>query len=236
MAWFRLFDRHVAPFKPSQAQKFDALLPLLTTAACKHVQPVVRSPGLDPYTRAKVSLIRHFDKTPRDLARECRKLDSLGDMLPSDMLEHIYGLLPDPKIIYEVIFLDLLPPAARHAALQHSYLPAMATAADKIILEGATASPSVASVSELAAATASLAVEDISAVTSGRSQQPSRGRDRDSRPPRALRFLCSNHARWGRNAHRCGDPATCHMKDLIRPRQEGLPLSRPASGNGQAGG
>ena len=40
VAWFRLFDRHVAPFKPSQAQKFDALLPLLTTAACKHVQPV----------------------------------------------------------------------------------------------------------------------------------------------------------------------------------------------------
>ena len=137
VAWFCLFDRHVAPFKPTQAQKFDALLPLLTTAACKHVQPVVRSPGLEPYSKAKKSLIRNFDKTPRDLARDFRKLDSLGDMLPSDMLEHIYGLLPDPAVIYEVVFLDLLPPAARHAALQHSSLAAMAVAVDKIVLEGA---------------------------------------------------------------------------------------------------
>ena len=57
VAWFRLFDRHVAPFNPSQAETFDALLPLLSTAACKHVQPIVRAPGLDPYSRAKSSLI-----------------------------------------------------------------------------------------------------------------------------------------------------------------------------------
>ena len=195
MAWFRLFDRHFAPFKPSQAQKFDALLPLLTTAACKHVQPVVRSPGLDPYTRAKASLIRHFDKTPRDLARDFRKLDSLGDMMPSDMLEHIYGLLPDPAVIYEVVFLDLLPPAARHAALQHSSLSAMAAAADKIVLEGA---PSSAVVSSVAATLddVHLEGEEVAAVSS-RHFSP---RDR---PQRAPRFLCSSHARWGRNSFRC---------------------------------
>ena len=226
VAWFRLFDRHVAPFKPSQAQKFDALLPLLTTAACKHVQPVVRSPGLDPYTRAKTSLIRHFDKTPRDLARECRKLDTLGDMMPSDMLEHIYGLLPDPSVIYEVIFLDLLPPAARHAALQHSSLPAMATAADKIVLEGASASVSAVT----AAVDAVELGHDVAAVSARRSPPRSR-----SRP----RFLCSSHARWGRNSFRCADPSSCHMKDLVRPRQDRPPPrrdQRPSPGNGQAGG
>ena len=78
VAWFRLFDRHVKPFKPSQAETFDALLPLLSTAACKHVQPIVRSPGLDPYTRARSSLIRHFDKTPRDHAREFRSFGVSG--------------------------------------------------------------------------------------------------------------------------------------------------------------
>ena len=183
---------------------------------------------MDPYTRAKVSLIRHFDKTPRDLARECRKLDSLGDMMPSDMLEHIYGLLPDPSVIYEVVFLDLLPPAARNATLQHSSLPAMAAAADKIVLEGSSVAP-VPSVAAVASAAASLAIEDVSAISSQRGQ---RSRER---PPRALRFLCSAHARWGKNAHRCGDPSSCHMKDLIRPRQDQPLPPRAAPGNGRAG-
>ena len=234
MAWFRLFDRHVIPFKPSSAEKFDALLPLLTSAACKHVQPIVRAPGLDPYSKAKASLIRHFDKTPRDRAREARRLDSLGDMMPTDMLEHIYGLLPDPSIIYEVLFLDLLPPAAKDAALQHSSLPAMAAAADKIVLEGSP-SANVAAVSELASAASTLALDDTPSVNAASRPPPSvRGRDR---PPRALRFLCSNHARWGRNAFRCSDPSTCHMKDLVRPRSspDQSTASRSSQGNGRAG-
>ena len=153
-------------------------------------------------------------------------------MMPSDMLEHIYGLLPDPKIIYEIIFLDLLPPAAKDAALQHSSLASMASAADKIVLEGSPANaPAVA---EIAAATAALSVDDVAAVSSRRQQQPS-SRPRDARPPRALRFLCSNHARWGRNSFRCADPSSCHMKDLIRPRQDPSTSARPAQGNGQAG-
>ena len=124
-------------------------------------------------------------------------------MLPSDMLEHIYGLLPDPAVIYEVVFLDLLPPAARNAALSHSSLADMAAAADKIVLEGSTGSPST-SVSQVSEATAALALDEVSAVTSR--TRPSRGRD--ARPPRALRFLCSTHARWGRNAFRCADPVS----------------------------
>ena len=130
-------------------------------------------------------------------------------------------------MIYEVVFLDLLPAAARHAALQHSSLSAMAKAADKIVLEGASASVS--------AVTASLDAvrldEDVAAVSSRRSPQ----RPRSQRP----RFLCSSHARWGRNSFRCADPSTCHMKDLVRPRQDRPPPrreQRQSPGNGQAGG
>ena len=236
VAWFRLFDRHVIPFKPSSAEKFDALLPLLSAAACKHIQPIVRSPGLDPYSRAKTSLIRHFDKTPRDRARECRRLESLGDMMPTDMLEHIYGLLPDPKVIYEIIFLDLLPPAAKDAALQHSTLSAMATAADKIVIEGSsTGAAASAAVAEVSASVAAIALDDVAAVSVPDRRQSSR--PRDSRPPRALRFLCSTHARWGRNAFRCSDPSSCHMRELVRPRQvpDSSSTPRPAQGNGRAG-
>ena len=150
------------------------------------------------------------------------------------MLEHIYGLLPDPKVIYEIIFLDLLPAAAKDAALQHSALSAMAAAADKIVLEGSPTATSP-SISEVNASVASVTLEEVAAVNvpdrRSRGNQP---RDSSSRPPRALRFLCSNHARWGHNAYRCSDPSTCHMKDLVRPRQL-QDTSRPAQGNGRAG-
>ena len=244
VAWFRLFDRHVKPFKPTQAETFDALLPLLSTEACKHVEPIVRSPGLDPYTRARSSLIRHFDKTPRDNARVFRRLESLGDMMPSDMLEHIYGLLPDPAVIYEVVFLDLLPAAARDAALQHSTLSAMASAADRIVREG-SASPAVApsqAISSVSSQFEDLSFGgDVAAVAdrrpprqaSGAQRRPGQRQRQDTRQrsPRAPRFLCSNHLRWGKNAHRCADPSSCHMKDLIKP-----PSAARPSGNGQAGG
>ena len=111
--------------------------------------------------------------------------------MPTDMLEHIYGLLPDPRVIYEVIFLDLLPPAAKDAALQHSSLDAMAAAADRIVIEG---SPATApSVSEVTAAVSALAVDEVAAISQRPTSSSARGRDaRDARPPRALRFLCSN--------------------------------------------
>ena len=209
-----------------------------------HVQPIVRSPGLDPYTCAQCSLIRHFDKTPRDHAREFRRLESLGDMMPSDMLEHIYGLLPDPMVIYEVVFLDLLPPAARDAALRHSTLSAMASAADKIVREG-SAAPATAptpGISAVASQFEDLSFDgDVTAIADRRPPRPAAGgrqrsdqRQRSGpRSPRTPRFLCPNHLRWGRNAHRCTDPSSCHMKDLIKPPSASA--TRP-SGNGRAGG
>ena len=169
-------------------------------------------------------------------------------MMPSDMLEHIFGLLPDPMAIYEVVFLDLLPPAARDAALQHSSLSAMAAAADKIVREGSSApaaAPSSISVASVSAAVGNLDLDDgVAAISrpppsaARRSRQRS-GQHRSGQPsqtPRSPSFLCSSHARWGRNSFRCADPASCHMKDIIRPRQEGLPPQRSAQGNGGAGG
>ena len=138
-----------------------------------------------------------------------------------------------------MVFLDLLPPAAKDAALQHSSLSAMAAAADKIVQEGSPAAglaANVASVSEVATAAAALALDDISAVArTDRRPSSSLGCEQDSRPPRALRFLSSNHARWGRNAYRCSDPSTCHMRDLIRPRHPPVAPSQTVQGNGRAG-
>ena len=130
--------------------------------------------------------------------REFRNLTSLGDMLPSDMLEHLYRLLLDPKVMYKVVFLDLLPPSAKDAALQHSSLADMATAADKIVCEGHTAArisavESLMSLLDCDTPTA-LPVPTVVAVRSA------------AKPPSIPTFLCDVHMRWGKLAFRCSDP------------------------------
>ena len=133
--WFRIFDAHLAHFNPSEKHSFDALLPLLTPAARATVHSVIRTPGRDPYSKAREALLLHFGRTPRQNARELRETRSMGDRLPSEFLDHALGLLPDVKTYFEIILLDALPPNARIAALQHTDLRAMAKAADAVVLE-----------------------------------------------------------------------------------------------------
>ena len=220
--WFRIFDAHLAFFNPSEEACFNTLLPLLTPAALSKMTPILRVPGRTPYTTAKTTLLKHFAKTPRDLVRELRELRSLGDNTPSEILAHIRGLMPDPDVMFEVVLLDLLPPNARDAALQHSTLDAMAAAADLIVAENAVAAnnPSISSVD---------AVVDGGAVVAAAAATPD---------------LCSTHARYGKAAYKCSSPATCRMKNIIRQRpsssrssaSSSAPASAAASGNSRAGG
>ena len=80
-------------------------------------------------------LLRHFGHTPCHLAHELRETRSLGDKLPSKLLDHMMGLLPDVKALFEVILLDALPDNARVAALQHTDVVAMAKEADAMVME-----------------------------------------------------------------------------------------------------
>ena len=87
---------------------------------------------------AKANLIRHYEESPRDLARKLRGLTSLGDRTPSDMLYYMRrSLLPGvpDNSLFEVIFLDLLPANARDAAVKFDNLEQMAAAADQVLVE-----------------------------------------------------------------------------------------------------
>ena len=221
--WFRIFDAHLAFFNPSQEASFNTLLPLLTPAALSKMTPILRVKGLTPYTQAKTTLLKHFAKTPRDLARELREVRSLGDCTPTEILAHIRGLLPDPDVFFEVVLLDLLPANARDAALQHSNLDDMAAAADLIVAENAVAAslPSVAA---------------LSSPDSGADGRPEVAA---TSAPAAVPDLCQVHARYGRSAYRCASPATCRMKNVIRQRPAAAAAPRSstqASGNSKAGG
>ena len=244
--WFRIFDAHLGHFNPTEQKCFDALLPLLTPAARTVVHSVIRTQGPTPYTRAREALLRHFGRTPRQLAREFRDTREIGERLPSEFLDHLHGLLPDvppAAKIFEVYLLDALPPNARVAALQHSNIHAMARAADAVVLENRASSDSFPAVNQL-----SLLDDDVDAAgkrdfTPSLPPVPaplvaavSRGGHPSAAPSgRKSDNLCLNHARWGKETHRCLKPQSCRMRRVLRPKPP-QPSAQPAPGNAPAGG
>ena len=188
---------------------------------------VIRTPGTAPYTRAREALLRHFGRTPRQLAREAREARSLGDKLPSEFLDHVMSILPDIKTFYEIALLDALPANARIAALGHTDVRDMALAADAVVLEARAAAEAERPLAAVSAVSASPDSDQDSApvpphavAAIGRSNKPAQKSS-----------LCSAHARWGKETYKCLAPSSCKMKNVIRPRP-----SPPASGNGKAGG
>ena len=193
---------------------------------------VIRTPGLTPYTKARESLLRHFGRTPRQLAREARESRSLGDKLPSEFLDHLMALLPDVKTFYEVALLDALPSNARVAALQHSSVLDMARAADAVVLESrAELESSRAAVNAL-----SLLDEDVGRSPAMPAPLTPVVAAVGGRAP-VRRDLCSAHARWGKKTYKCSAPSSCRMSKVIAPRPPSTTSSQSsAPGNGRAGG
>ena len=157
-------------------------------------------------------------------------------MLPSEYLDHMDGLLPDPQTLKEVYLLDALPPNARVAALQHSSIRDMALAADAVILESrAEAASTVA----MTASVNSLSLLDGD-LSGGASIPPPllptpvasvAAMSRRSGPPKKPSTLCSNHARYGKETYKCLAPSTCKMSHILCPKP-----SSAVPGNSKAGG
>ena len=191
--WFRLFEGQF-PATMSQDFRFDSLLNHLPSSALPFVDHILRAPGLTPYDIAKVCLIRHYEVSPRDKARQLRALSSLGDRTPSEMLHFMRSLLPGvaDNALFEAIFLDLLPDNARDAAVKHDVLEDMADAADKVLAEAPTSGT-------------------ISAVACGGPEQHDiAGVSRQVIPPSNSRrsqakdaSLCYIHARYGKGSFKC---------------------------------
>ena len=186
-------------------------------------------------SKSRDALLRHFGKTPRQLAREAREARSLGDRLPSEFLDHLMALMPDIRLFYEVALLDALPANARVAALQHSSVESMARAADAVVLESRAEAESTRAV---CAISPSLLDGDLDGVAGPPPLTPSavQAVSATSRaPPSATsqprRDLCASHARWGKKTYKCQAPSTCKMRHITVPRP-----SSSSSGNGKAGG
>ena len=232
--WFRIFDAHLSHFNPSESKCFDALLPLLTPAARATVHSLIRTPGRSPYSKAREVLLRRFGCTPHQMAREFRDTRSLGDRLPSELVDHLRSLVPDFRSLLEVVLLDSLPSNARDAALQQPDLEAMMVAADQVILGNRALAAAESSVNALSlddsyAPTVSDDLPAVAAVSRGGGAPASRsGQDKKSDR------LCLIHARYGKEAYRCLKPSYCRMRHITRPRPASQQSS--SSGNGPAGG
>ena len=120
--------------------------------------------------------------------------------------------VPD-NALFEAIFIDLLPPNARDAAVKHDVLEEMAEAADKVLAE-APASQTVNSVAYQA--DGDQAVAQIS--------RPRTSSDKK----KSNKNLCYVHRNYGRAAFRCAAPETCNMRDIVSPQ-------RQTPGNANAG-
>ena len=211
---------------------------------------VIRTPGTSPYSKAREALLRHFGRTPRQLARQLLGTKTLGDKLPSELLDHCLALPPDVKVLFEVIVLDALPANARVAALQHSDVFSMARAADAVVLENRALAESDRVTSSVSALNLSVCDEfdPLGPASLPRDDFAPPQRDplaaavsrpaswRRSGPPQAAPSsdgLCSNHARWGRDTYKCLKPTSCKMRTVLAQRP---PAPAPAPGNGRAGG
>ena len=212
--WFRLFDGQF-PASLTEDARFNALLNHLPSTALPFVDHVLRTPENEPFTRAKACLLKHYEVSPRDRARTLRSLTALGDRTPSEMLHYMRSLLPGvpDNALFEAIFIDLLPPNARDAAVKHDVLEDMAEAADKVLAEA----PLTSTVSAIAGQDTE---EDFALAQLRRSTSSMNKRPKDP-------SLCFTHARYGKTAYKCNSPKTCRMKDVV--------VKPPVSGNVNAG-
>ena len=157
---------------------------------------------------------------------------SLGDKLPSELLDHLEGLVSDLKTLQEVVLLDPLPANARVAALQHTDVRSMARAADTVVLENRAAAEFERSTVSSVSVVDDLPVFD-NAVPVAQAAVAAVSRTPVRPPYKKTETLCAVHARYGREAYTCLTPESCKMHNVLRPRP---PPKKPASGNGKAGG
>ena len=158
---------------------------------------------------------------------------SVGDRLPSEMLDHLRGLANDITLLQEIVLLDMLPANARDAALHHHDIDEMAAAADLVVLENRAASVPLSDVSVSSMSLLDSSPTDFTACSAVDGPVVA-AISRDKRPPlRKTDNMCAIHARWGKEAYRCSSPSTCKMRTMIRSRPA---QASSASGNGSAGG
>ena len=228
--WFSVLEGHFADAQvTADAACYRILVPLLSSKAVTQVKRILLAPPADAYARCKADLLAHFQRDQLDMLRELREVRTMGDRDAVEFLNYLRSLSPEHQDcpLIRLIFLDALPPAAKHAMVGMRDLDEMAAKAQEVLRldPSSPSSPAPAEVSSPAVALVSDRPRRAS-----RSPGPQRSRERWRSPARRSSSpapdLCALHFKYGQEAHKCLSPDQCNWERVSGSRQ--------ASGNSKA--
>ena len=171
---------------------------LPSSVAAKLVGLLTNPPATGRYNALKAQLLYSFSLSEAERANELFALNGLGARRPSELMEHMLGLLGtnDPSFLFQHLFLRQLPAPVR-AALANTPkadMRTLAAEADKFFLAGHEGAGGTPSPSLAAPARGKKKTRDpaVSPPSSGSKQLG----------------LCYYHERFGQQANRCRPPCT----------------------------
>ena len=239
--WFSVLEGHFqeAGVDADEA-RYRILVSLLSSKAVTQVKRILLAPPPDAYARCKADLLAHFQRDSLDMLRELREVRSMGDRDAVEFLNYLRSLSPDHQAcpLIKLIFLDALPPAARHAMAGIQDMDAMAKKAQEALrLDSASGSDSAVSPATTAVSSVSASSQRRQSRSPARSVGPQRSRERWRSPARRSDSpapdLCSLHFKYGSEAHKCLSPDQCTWDKITKRRSNVSPAS--FSGNAKAG-
>ena len=195
-AWFvhaeSLFALHC--LKDDELQYHHVVAALPSAVAARLVGLLTRPPESDKYVTLKSRLLYSFTLSDAERANELFSLNGLGARRPSELMEHMLGLLGahEPGFLFHHLFLRQLPTPVR-AALANTPATDMrtfATEADKFYLAGRGEDAKAPATTQAAPA-----------------REKKKGRDAATVSPKSRRTdLCFYHDKFGQLAKRCIPP------------------------------
>ena len=230
--WFSVLEGHFTDAGvTTDAARYRILVPLLSSKAVTQVKRILLAPPADAYARCKVDLLAHFQRDQLDMLRELREVRSMGDRDAVEFLNYLRSLSPEHQNcpLIRLVFLDALPPAAKHAMVGIRDMDEMAAKAQEVLRLDPSA-PSTPAANPADSTSPVVAAVDRQRRVS-RSPGPQRSRERWRSPARRSNSpapdLCALHFKYGQEAHKCLSPDRCNWDRVSGSRQ--------APGNARAG-
>ena len=233
--WFSVLEGHFLDAGVTEdAARYRILVALLSSKAVTQVKRILLAPPADAYARCKADLLAHFKRDPLDMLRELREVRDMGDRDAVEFLNYLRSLSPDHQDcpFIRLVFIDALPPAAKHAMVGIRDMDEMASKAQEILRLDPTTSTMSGSTAAATSSPAAISSPSISAISGSsrprpsrsRSSGPQRSRERWRSPARRSDSptpdLCALHYKYGGEAHKCLSPTVVTGRRCRAPGRE----------------
>ena len=139
-AWFVRLEAAFSTHQPPITNDFHHVKKLLLNSeTSRRVQAVIEHPQQsEKYVELKNALLTVFEATQLQNDTTHLHLKGPGDRRPSELLQHMWSLNPDPKTLFHALFLHQLPPEVQRTLAQSADTDwdTLAKTADHIVENG----------------------------------------------------------------------------------------------------